>query len=138
MLLLLLLLLTVAPAAADDPGSIDGVIEDGEYTYNATAAGGDFELHWKVVDDQVQFGVKGKTNGWVAIGLEPTAFMKDADMYFGWFAGGETHANDAYATGNFGPHPKDTDLGGTFDIDEFNVTQSGGWTTFEFIRQLDT
>ena len=133
---LVLLAIVSSPSAAEPVQ--DGVIEDGEYDFNLTASGGDVEIHWMVVDTFINFGVKGRTNGWVAIGLEPTTVMKDADMYFGWVKGGTTFTQDAFATGMFGPHPPDIDLGGTNDIDAYGVTEEDGWTTFEFRRLLDT
>lgn len=119
-------------------GDLDGVISDGEYPFMVTAAGNDLELHWKVEGTTVQFGIKARTNGWVAIGLEPTTIMKDADMYFGWVQGGTPTAVDAWSTGAFGPHPRDTDQGGTHDITSYGATESGGWTTLELLRDLDT
>ncbi len=55
-----------------------------------------------------------------------------------WVAGGTVKVEDAYSTGIFGPHPRDTDQGGTFDIAQYGATETGGWTTFEFLRDLDT
>jgi hypothetical protein len=131
------MLAIVSSPSAAEPDQ-DGVIDVDEYDFHLTAANDDVEIHWMVVDDYINFGVKGRTTGWVAIGLEPTTFMKDADMYFGWVKDGTTFVQDAFSTGMFGPHPPDVDLGGTMDIDSYDVTEDGGWTTFEFRRLLDT
>ena len=39
---------------------------------------------------------------------------------------------------DFGPHPQDTELGGTNDILEFAGKEEDGYTTIEFKRKLDT
>jgi hypothetical protein len=131
-------MLAIVPAPTAAEPVQDGVIEDGEYEHHLTAANDDVEIHWEVTGDYINFGVKGKTTGWVAIGLEPTAVMKDADMYFGWVSGGTVFTQDAYSTGTFGPHPPDTDQGGTNDFDSYGATEDNGWTTFELRRLLDT
>jgi hypothetical protein len=63
--------------------------------------------------------------------------MKDADMIFGWVDDdGNVSIIDCYSTGFFGPHPEDTDLGGTFDILAYGGSERGGWTTIEFERNI--
>lgn len=138
LLFVTLAMLAMTPSPSSAQPVQDGVIDDGEYDHRLSTAGGDMEIHWTVANGTVSFGLKGRTTGWVAIGLEPTTIMKDADMYFGWSSGGNARAEDAWSTGNFGPHPRDTDQGGSFDIDGYDVGEASGWTTFEFRRALDT
>ena len=45
---------------------------------------------------------------------------------------------DAYSTGPTGPHPADTDQGGSDDIISFGGKESDGKTVIEFVRKLDT
>ena len=45
---------------------------------------------------------------------------------------------DLYSTGDFGPHPLDSEIGGTDDIMEFGGREEGGFTTIEFKRSLTT
>jgi uncharacterized membrane protein len=83
--------------------------------------------------------MEGRTSGWVAIGFDPENRMEGADMVFGWVtSSGTIRAVDAYATGPTGPHPKDTDQGGTSDILCFGGSESGGSTIIEFKRLLST
>ena len=118
---------------------LDGIVSPDEYPFNARFKGGDFVVHWRVEDDTIFMALVGETDGWVAIGFEPTKAMKDADMIFGWVSsGGEVNVVDAYSTGTNGPHPPDTDLGGTDDILAFGGTKEGGTTTIEFKRLLST
>ena len=70
--------------------------------------------------------------------VQPGSQMKDADMVFGFVKDGETTVYDLFSTGSFGPHPPDTELGGTHDILEYGGKEEGGFTTIEFKRALDT
>ncbi len=117
---------------------IDGMIESGEYAnYKAVSAG--FDVYWSLTENMVYFGIHAETDGWVSLGFEPTIAMKDADMVFGWVEGsGDSFVVDAYSTGNYGPHPPDTELGGNIDITDYSGSQAGGVTEFEFSRALAT
>ncbi|MBD3190631.1 MAG: hypothetical protein GF308_08300 [Candidatus Heimdallarchaeota archaeon] len=117
----------------------DGIIDDGEYSHNASFGSGDFNLFWSIGVDTIYFGMEGATTGWVSLGIEPTFAMKDADMIFGWVLdNGTVEILDAFSTGNYGPHPPDTELGGTNDILSFNGSQKDSITIIEFSRPLDT
>jgi hypothetical protein len=82
--------------------------------------------------------MKAKTNGWLAVGTQPGTTMKDADMVLGFVSDGKATVYDLYCTGDYGPHPPDTELGGTNDILEFGGKEVAGYTTIEFKRLLDT
>ena len=122
-----------------ETGNLNGEITQGEYDSSVTYSTGDLEIHWKVEGDNLKIALKGRTTGWLSIGFDPTSAMKDADMLIGW-VGDDTSVEvfDAYSTGDYGPHPPDTELGGTDDIAQFGGTELAGWTTLEFIRPLDT
>ncbi|UCF07752.1 MAG: hypothetical protein JSW28_08950, partial [Thermoplasmata archaeon] len=123
----------------DCPPTLDGVIDPGEYEFTATFGGGDFKLHWTLEGDTITAAMEGNTDGWVAIGLDPSDRMKDADMIFGSVSdSGTASILDCYSTGTFGPHPSDTELGGTSDVLCYGGEQSGGKTVIEFKRLLFT
>jgi hypothetical protein len=82
--------------------------------------------------------MKAKTSGWLAVGTQPGTTMKDADLVMGFVSDGKAIVYDLYSTGDFGPHPPDTELGGTNDILEFGGKEMGGYTTIEFKRLLGT
>ncbi|MDG6225218.1 MAG: hypothetical protein QCI82_06865 [Candidatus Thermoplasmatota archaeon] len=125
--------------ASTKDATLDGVIGGSEYEYKATAADGDLEIHWRIEGENIRMAIRGRTTGWISIGLEPTTLMKDADMIIGWVDGsGAAHILDCFSQGNYGPHPPDTEIGGTDDILEFGGSQSGGWTVIEFTRKLVT
>jgi hypothetical protein len=116
--------------------SADGVITDGEYT--GTGTFDDYEIHWTSDGNYVYIGMKAKTSGWLAVGTQPGTTMKDADMVMGFVSDGKATVYDLYSTGDYGPHPQDTELGGTNDILEFGGKEVDGYTTIEFKRLLDT
>lgn len=121
------------------PIIIDGVITTGEYSYTQVMSDGDFILHWRTEGSTITFGIEGKTNGWVSIGINPSFMMLDADMYFGWVTSNSSVVViDAHATGPTGPHPADIDLGGTNDIIAYNGSEYGQTTIIEISRLLVT
>jgi hypothetical protein len=96
------------------------------------------DIFWKNDQENLYMALKGKTDGWLSIGFEPTEWMKDADTIMGWVEGGQATVLDEYCTGNYGPHVNDTDLGGTNDILASGGSQEGGYTVIEFMRRLNT
>ncbi len=133
------------PAPAPTPGptstpplteewSADGIIKVREY--HGSNNYGDYTIHWRSDEQYIYVGMTAKTDGWVAMALQPGSRMKDADMVFGFVSNGETAVFDLFSTGDFGPHPPDTELGGTNDILEFAGSEQTGFTTIEFKRKL--
>jgi outer membrane protein assembly factor BamB len=129
-----------APSNATDrvEWAADGVISGGEYSKNLTLSGGRFAVYWKNDAQDLYMALAGQTDGFVAIGFEPTQAMKDADMIMGWVSDGNATVLDLYSTGAYGPHPPDEDLGGKGDILEFGGSESGNLTVIEFKRKMDT
>jgi hypothetical protein len=116
--------------------SADGVISSGEYTNINTY--GDYEINWTSDEKYIYIGLKVKTSGWVALGIQPGTLMKNADMVLGFVSDNKTTVYDQFSTGDFGPHLSDTELGGTNDILDFGGQEVGGYTIIEFKRALDT
>lgn len=129
------------PAPVVTPGAAvkwvaDGVISADEY--QDTRAYGDYSISWSNDDEYVYMGVNAKTAGWVAVGFGAEAFMKNADIIMGFVKDGSLTIADTFSTGEFGPHPPDTQLGGTSDILASAGKTGGGYTVIEFKRKLDT
>jgi hypothetical protein len=132
-----------APEAGASPApgafAVDGLVAPGEYPSKVEFEDGLFSVSWRIDGDFITMALAGKTTGWVAVGIEPTEFMKDADMIFGWVnPEGKAFSVDAWSTGAYGPHPPDAALGGTNDIASFAGTERDGVTVIEFTRPLDT
>lgn len=126
------------------PWKPDGIISDGEYSRNMTltevgGSGRSFEVYWKDDAQDLYMAMKAKTLGWIAVGYEPTEWMKDSDIVLGYVQGGNfTTVLDQYSTGNYGPHVPDTELGGTNDILEYGGRAENGYTVIEFMRKMNT
>ncbi len=136
-LLAALALMLLAPGALGDNG-IDGEVGPDEYPLSAELGDGHFKMFWEVSNGSIKMALQAETSGMIAIGIEPTNRMLDADMILAYRSGGEFSVHDTYSFGETGPHPDDTDEGGTFDLNEYMVTEVGGVTTLEFVRLLDT
>ena len=116
---------------------IDGVISEGEYPFTIANETDSLQISWHLSGEECYFAVRAQTTGWVAIAFGHEQFMRDADMIIGWVDDqGNDQVLDCYSTGEFGPHPPDTELGGTSDIVSFAVRQGEGVTTMEFKRLL--
>ena len=127
---------TTLPASEPAPWSADGVITDGEYT--GVKSFGDYEIYWNGDEQYMYIGMRAKTSGWLALGIQPGTGMKDADMVMGVVSDGEATIYDLLCIGDYGPHSPDTELGGTNDILEFGGQEVDGYTVIEFKRLLDT
>ncbi len=125
------------PAVTDNvTWAADGVITPGEYRSNKSFDG--YELWWTADDTYIYVGMKAKTQGWVAVGFDPELMMQGADIVIGSVKDGKLSIADQYSTGQFGPHPADTQQGGTDDILASGGKSDGVFTTIEFKRKLDT
>jgi hypothetical protein len=120
--------------------TLDGIISDDEYESDVDLFGdGSYLVYWTINDTKIHFAITAKTNGWISFGLKPSMAMKDADMIFGWVNDdGNVSIIDCYSTDFYGPHPEDTELGGTFDILAFGGSEKGEWTVIEFERNMSS
>lgn len=116
----------------------DGIISDGEYPHSLTVGNGMMEIFWSSESDILYMALRSRYEGWISIGFRPTSVMNNADIILGGSAEGEAYIYDMYSTGPYGPHPPDTDLGGTFDVLAFESIESNGSTTIEFSRPMST
>ncbi|MBC7194703.1 MAG: hypothetical protein H5U37_03515 [Caldisericia bacterium] len=101
-------------------------------------SGDGFKLYYYLKGENVYFKMEGKTEGYVAIGFEPTSKMKDADMVIGYVVEKNVYVFDAFSTGQYGPHPEDVSLGGKTNIFDIKGEERDGFTIIEFSRPLET
>ncbi len=117
--------------------TLDGVISEFEYEHTASFGDGKVTYHWLISGTMIKMAMVGQTDGWVAIGFDPTTAMKGADIIIGSVdSEGNVLVEDTYGTEPFGDHPSDISLGGTDDILAFGGTTDGSITTIEFERKL--
>lgn len=127
---------TTSTTVTDTGFQADGIISQGEYTYQQVY--GNYELNWSNDADSIYIGMKAKTTGFVALGIQPGFGMQNADIIFGIVKDGQAEVYDMFSIGVWGPHPQDTELGGTSDITEFGGAETDGYTIIEFKRALNT
>ena len=126
-----------------EPWKPDGIIGAGEYARSLVmqdegGSGKRFEVWWRNDAQYIYMAMAGQTKGWVAIGFEPSVWMKNADMVLGFVNAGNVTVQDQNSTGNYGPHVPDVALGGTDDILEYGGSQNQSFTTIEFKRRMNT
>jgi hypothetical protein len=114
----------------------DGVISEGEFENQVKYR--DLEIFWKSDGKYIYMSLRGKTQGYISIGIQPGSMMKDADIILAYVEKDQIEILDQYSTGDFGPHPSDEELGGTNDILEYGGMELDGFTTIEFKRLLKT
>jgi hypothetical protein len=97
----------------------------------------DVDLSWEIGDGSIAVTVTAPTDGWVAVGFEPTMAMKDADIIIGYVSGGEAFISDDWGDGPTS-HKPDIDLGGTSDVTDISGSETDGSTTLSFTIPLDS
>ena len=97
----------------------------------------DFHLKWMVDGPNLNIEVSAPTNGWVAVGFNPTRRMKDADIFIGYVSGADVVVQDHYGTGQFSHRP-DTDIGGVNNLSNISGEEADGRTTLSFTVPLNS
>ena len=138
LIILNLLLSSSRVVAIDTTVLCDGIIEDSEYSKTFTFQDGKFELFWEIIEDRIHFGMMAQTLGYISLNIDPTFLLKNGDLYYGFVNESASYMVDQYSTGVVGPPENDVELGGTYDILEFEGKEDNGYTIFEFTRLLDT
>lgn len=118
------------------PFIADGIISEGEYENKVTYQ--NLEIFWSNDRNHIYMALKGKTQGFISIGIQPGSMMRDADMIFGYVKDNRPEVFDLYSTGDFGPHSSDEELDGTNDIIAYGGKEENGYTIIEFKRLLKT
>ncbi|HEX3045030.1 MAG TPA: DOMON domain-containing protein [Bacillota bacterium] len=114
----------------------DGMI--GENEYQKYQKLGVLEVYSRSDKDNIMLGIQAPTTGYLALGISPEQMMNKADMILMCVKDGKALAEDMYSTGIFGPHPPDTTLGGTNDLQMVSGTEKDGVTVIELKRKLNT
>lgn len=124
----------------------DGKVGAGEYSSCMVLrgpakqgyTGGEMTLCWKSDQEYLYMAMNGSSPGWLAVGFDPSQWMKEADIILGSVDNGKATVLDEYSTGNYGPHIEDTLMGGTDDILESGGSSDGIHMVVEFKRKLNT
>jgi hypothetical protein len=102
---------------------------------NTVEVGENWRISWEFISDEIEFSVTAPTEGWVAIGFNPSRMMKDAHFIIGYVADGQLAVRDDYGTGNT-KHASDESVGGTQNVRPISGTEADGITTIVFALPL--
>jgi len=97
----------------------------------------DFRLEWEFDEDNVTFTASAPTTGWIAIGFDPSAAMKDANIIIGYVEDGSLYISDHWGDGHTS-HKADTELGGTDDVTAIEGSEEDGATVMSFSIPLES
>jgi len=120
---LLAAILLLAPGCGDVNATAGEVLIDG------------VTLQWNTDASEIEVTVSAPTTGWIALGIEPLAVMKDADIIIGYVSDGEVFLRDDWGDG-YTSHKSDEELGGTDDITLVSGSEEDGITEISFTRLL--
>jgi len=96
-----------------------------------------FTMEWSIDGETLTVTATAPTTGWVAVGFDPSAAMKDANIIIAWVQEGELHVRDDYGSGHIS-HSPDEELGGTSDVAGISGTEENGTTRIVFTIPLDS
>jgi hypothetical protein len=118
-----------------------------------SSATGSFKAWW-TIDSQAKtftMTMQGQTNGWISVGFGTTPFMPNSDVVVGWVSNADMTVKcfDSWSPDNNQPqgmlsdifafnYEDDVSLGSTNNITLLQAMQSGGLTTIQFSRALNT
>jgi hypothetical protein len=122
-------------AAAVTVGAFEQVLNAAGFQEVRAANG--MVLQWKVEGERLHVIVSGRTEGWVAVGFNPSDKMKDANFILGYVADGQVVLEDHYGTRK-GRHEEDTELDGAADVELIGGFERNGVTQVEFTIPLDS
>ncbi len=118
-------------ASGEEPG------EQSETEGSSSVSIDDFQMTWSAGEFNLEITVSAPTTGWIAVGFEPTAAMKDADIVIGYVEGGEVYLRDDWGD-NYTSHKADIDLGGTDDVTAVSGYEESGFTGITFSIPLSS
>lgn len=136
LLILCSLLLVSCDTVWDEPFVPDSDAPDAEGFY--TAGGGNYTLKYKREGGtNLHCKLTANGTGWISVGFNPTAQMKDANFIIGYVSGGTGYIRDDFGTDNTA-HVSDTSLGGTNDVTLITANETAGATSLEFSIPLNS
>lgn len=135
-LIIVAFLLISCNSVRDEPTNPLDDLPDAEGFY--TVQNGAYMLRYKVIPGQnLECILRANTNGWLAVGFDPTSQMKDANLIIGYVSSGNAFIRDDFGVSNTS-HTADTDLGGNSDVTLISATEAQGVSTLRFSIPLDS
>ena len=119
----------------------DGVVNSGEYLHTQSYGkmGSSFVFSYTIDRAVVYMALKSPANGWISIGFGWDGKMKNSDTYTGYWTPSKSDVSDYWSTGDPGPSGIAVpDFDAQQDILSYGVGETGGYTTMEWSRYLET
>jgi hypothetical protein len=93
-----------------------------------------YVLLWKIInEEEIQFEVHVKTNGWVGLGISPNGGMGGSDIVIGWVKDNKAYLKDCYASDKSTPIEDEKQ-----DYKLIDGAEIDGYTILKFRRKLIT
>lgn len=98
----------------------------------------DMTFEWKVVGEELDIVLSSPTEGWLAVGFDPSQVMMDADIYIGTVNDdGTASVRDDFGTW-YTSHEPDEELGGSSDVRVVEAEESAEGSRIRFRIPLDS
>lgn len=104
-----------------------------DFSHKVTNKGMTFE--WTVNGENLDVQISAQTQGWVAIGFNPSHDMKDANIIIGYMKDGQAKISDEFGTSDTS-HEKDTKIGGKENVSGISGKEENGVTSIAFTIPL--
>ncbi|MDZ4181375.1 MAG: DOMON domain-containing protein [Candidatus Cloacimonadaceae bacterium] len=135
-LIIIAFMLISCNSVRDEPTDPIDDLPDAEGFY--TVQNGAYLLRYKVIPGQnLECIFRANTNGWLAVGFDPTSSMKNANFIIGYVSGENAFIRDDFGVSNTS-HAADTELGGSSDVSLISGTEADGVSTLRFSIPLDS
>lgn len=116
---------------ADDEPPPAGPGNGGSITINRIT------LTWKPEGENLNVTIRAPTNGWVAVGFDPSIAMMDANIIIGYVKGDQVFIRDDYGS-TLTSHKADVDGGGRDNVTNKRGKEEEGATEIGFTIPLDS
>ena len=104
--------------------------------FEETSAAG-INFSYRISGDSLHCYLIANTEGWIAVGFNPSVQMKDANFIIGYVEDDVVYIRDDWGTSS-SQHQSDVSLGGADNVTVLGGSETGGITTIQFRIPLDS
>lgn len=95
------------------------------------------DFFWKVSGGNLEIILHAPTEGWIAVGFDPSTMMQDANFIIAYVKEGRAYIRDDYGTW-MTTHEDDTAIGGTNNITIIDSDEKDGSSKIHFSIPMDS
>jgi hypothetical protein len=104
--------------------------------FSETSAAG-VSFQWKLDGEEIEVILSAETEGWVAVGFNPSQMMQGANIIIGYVEDGQVKVRDDYGSW-LTSHSPDETAGGAPHVTVLKGEEKKGRTTLRFTLPLDS